>query len=129
MQNHNKKKNNILIVDNEYNVIDYVNIKNSLLRQNTNMNFLIDEIKDNCINIKIMKTIPNYNILQNNKIIYSILNDQIKNNNILIDNINKILNDICFHEMEEDNIEVGLDYNTIKVKYCRNCELNDGNCK
>ncbi len=59
MQNHNKKENNILI-DNEYNVIDYVNIKNSLLRQNTNMNFLINEIKDNCINnIKIMKNIQN----------------------------------------------------------------------
>lgn len=128
MQNHNRKENNILI-DNKYNVIDYVNIKNSLLRQNTNMNFLIDEIKDNCINIKIMKTIPNYNILQNNKIIYSTLNDQIKNNNILIDNINKILNSICIHEMEEDDIEVGLDYDTVKVKYCRNCELNDGNCK
>ena len=134
MKNHNKCETNIVtnIVTNNkyigYNVIDYLNIKKSLLAQNTNMNYIIDEIKNNCNDNKIMKTIPYYNILQNNKIIYLTLNDQIKNNNILLTNINKILNDICFHEMEEDDIEVGLDYNTIKVKYCRNCELNDSEC-
>ncbi|MDC1321262.1 hypothetical protein N8261_04805 [Flavobacteriaceae bacterium] len=105
-------------MDNDNNVNVLMNIKESLQKQMELLDYLHDE---NDHYNKITINTP-YNS-DNNKYFSNELVEKKIENLTMIKILEKRINSLCIHEIEEDYIETGIESSMMKISFCKKCKI------
>lgn len=105
-------------MDNDNNLNVLMNIKESLQKQMELLDYLHDE--NNYYNKITINT--HYNIDNNKDFSNKLVEKKIKNLT-MIKMLEKRINTLCIHEIEEDHIETGIESSMMKIRFCKKCKI------
>ena len=102
----------------------FKSLKENIIRQNENINFLLHNIHETTLDINLLKGIGEIKIDDNYSYNIDIhLKDKLKNNNKILMIIDSKLNTTCKHNFIEDYVEDGVEKEMIKIEYCDVCYI------
>ena len=106
----------------------FKSLKDNIIRQNENINFLLQSLSETEYNINLLKNMGEKEIYNKYSLIMSIqLTDfwkcKLDNNNNMLFSIDSKLNTICKHNFIEDYVEAGVEKEMIKIEYCDVCNI------
>ena len=102
----------------------FKSLKENIIRQNENINFLLHNISETDMDINLLKNKGEID----EKYSYDInihLKCKLENNNNMLLKIDSKLNTICKHNFIEDYVEAGVEKEMIKIKYCDVCNITE----
>jgi len=102
----------------------FKSLKENIIRQNENINFLLHNISETDIDINLLKNIGEID----DKYSYNMsihLKCKLDSNNNMLLRIDSKLNAICKHNFIEDYVEAGIEQEMIKIKYCDICNITE----
>ena len=104
----------------------FKSLKENIIRQNENINFLLQSLSEIEYNINLLKNMGEMDI--DDKISFNMgihLKCKLDNNDKMLLRIDSKLNSICKHNFIEDYVEAGVETEMIKIKYCDVCNITE----
>jgi len=118
--------NNWIWDGNNNKICYFKSLKENIIRQNENINFLLHNIHETKLDIDLLKGIGEIEIDDNYSYNIDIhLKDKLKNNNKILMRIDSKLKSICKHNFIDDYIEAGIEQEMIKIRYCEICNITE----